>query len=170
MMNKKLYKSKTDRVLFGVCGGIAEYFDVDAVIIRLLMLVFALTGAGILFYIFAAIIMREGNEPRTAYRHYATGSASGASYGAGGAETYSGEFSEEPAADGAAPPPPYTSDSNPARSRGRGSGVVILGLILIIIGIFYLINRFIPIFAWIDIRAIFAVFLVLVGVYFVAKR
>jgi phage shock protein C len=169
-MNKRLYKSSADRILFGVCGGIAEYFDVDAMIIRLLMLVFALTGAGVLFYIFAAIIMREEGEPRTSHRQRYT--PGGAPYGTGGAETYSGEFSEEPpVADGAESPPSHTTDPKYARtSGGRGSGVVILGLILIIIGVFYLINRFIPIFYWIDVRAIFAILLVLVGIYFVAKR
>jgi phage shock protein C len=167
-MNKRLYKSSTDRILFGVCGGIAEYFDVDAMIIRLLMLVFALTGAGVLFYIFAAIIMRGENEARMSYgKRYTTG---GASYNASGAETYTGEFSEESAAEHGAEPS-YTADpKRPQTSAGKGSGVVIIGLILIIIGVFYLINRFIPIFYWIDIKAIFAVLLVLVGIYFVAKR
>jgi phage shock protein C len=167
-MNKRLYKSNRDRILFGVCGGVAEYFDVDAMIIRLLMLVFALTGAGVLFYIFAAIIMREENAPRTSYRQAYT--PGGVSYSADGAETHSGEFSEDAAA-GSGEEPSYAADpKHPQTSAGKGSGIVIAGLILIIIGVFYLINRFIPIFYWVDIKAIFAVLLVLIGIYFVAKR
>lgn len=57
-MKKKLYKSKTDKKLCGVCGGLAEYFEIDTTIIRLawvLAVVFA--GAGILAYIIAAIVM-----------------------------------------------------------------------------------------------------------------
>ena len=57
-MNKKLYKSNTNKMLEGVCGGIAEYFGVDPTIVRLAWVVFcALGGSGILTYIIAAIII-----------------------------------------------------------------------------------------------------------------
>ena len=57
-MNKKLYKSNTNKMLEGVCGGIAEYFGVDPTIVRLAWVVFcALGGSGILAYIIAAIII-----------------------------------------------------------------------------------------------------------------
>lgn len=57
-MNKKLYKSNTNKMLEGVCGGIAEYFGIDPTIVRLAWVVFcALGGSGILAYIIAAIII-----------------------------------------------------------------------------------------------------------------
>ena len=57
-MNKKLYKSNTNKMLEGVCGGIAEYFGIDPTIVRLAWVVFcALGGSGILAYIVAAIII-----------------------------------------------------------------------------------------------------------------
>ena len=57
-MNKKLYKSNTDKMLEGVCGGIAAYFGIDSTIVRLAWVVFcALGGSGILAYIIAAIII-----------------------------------------------------------------------------------------------------------------
>ncbi|WP_097006235.1 PspC domain-containing protein [Lacrimispora amygdalina] len=56
-MEKKLYRSDTDKMLCGVCGGIAEYFDVDPTIIRLLWAILACTGSGILAYIIAAVII-----------------------------------------------------------------------------------------------------------------
>lgn len=56
---KKLTKSRRDRKLFGVCGGIAEYLNVDTTVIRLLMVLVACFGFGVLFYIIAAIIMPE---------------------------------------------------------------------------------------------------------------
>ena len=60
MENKKLYRSKNDRKLFGVCGGIAEYFDVDPTLVRLGWIVASLLfGSGILAYIIATIIMPE---------------------------------------------------------------------------------------------------------------
>ena len=60
MESKKLTKSRKDRKLCGVCGGIAEYLNVDPTVIRLLMVLVACFGAGIIFYIIAAIIMPEG--------------------------------------------------------------------------------------------------------------
>lgn len=55
---KKLYKSETDKKLCGVCGGIAEYFNIDSTLIRLIWAIAVLCfGTGILAYIIAAIIL-----------------------------------------------------------------------------------------------------------------
>ena len=57
-MNKRLYKSRNDKMLGGVCGGIAEYFDIDPTLVRLGWVLFcALGGSGILAYIVAAIVI-----------------------------------------------------------------------------------------------------------------
>jgi phage shock protein C len=57
-MKKKLYRSKKDKMIAGVCGGIAEYFDVDPTLIRLLTVLFVLLGgAGVVAYIIAWIII-----------------------------------------------------------------------------------------------------------------
>lgn len=62
-MEKKLYKSNTDKKLCGVCGGLAEYLNVDSTIIRLI-LVFAVlfAGSGILAYIIAALVIPDKPE------------------------------------------------------------------------------------------------------------
>jgi len=55
---RKLYKSETDKMLFGVCGGIAEYFHIDSTIVRIALVFFTFCGgSGILLYIIAAIAM-----------------------------------------------------------------------------------------------------------------
>ena len=60
MNEKKLYKSATDKKKAGVCGGIAEYFNMDATLIRLAWVLFSLLGgSGLLAYIIAALIMPE---------------------------------------------------------------------------------------------------------------
>lgn len=59
-MEKKLYKSRNDRMLFGVCGGVAEYFNVDPTLIRLVTVLLWMTVGGFFAYIIAAIIMPEG--------------------------------------------------------------------------------------------------------------
>ena len=57
-MNKRLYKSNDNKMIDGVCAGIAEYFGVDPTIVRLAWVVCcALGGSGILAYIIAAIII-----------------------------------------------------------------------------------------------------------------
>lgn len=59
-MKRRLYKAQEGRVLAGVCGGIAEYFDVDPTLIRLGWVLFCiLGGSGVLAYIIAAIIIPE---------------------------------------------------------------------------------------------------------------
>ena len=57
-MEKKLYKSNQNKMIDGVCGGIAEYFGIDPTVVRLLWVLFSLMGGcGILAYIIAAIII-----------------------------------------------------------------------------------------------------------------
>ena len=56
--SKRLYRSRKDRVLFGVCGGIAEYFNIDPTIVRLVWVIMTLIyGVGILLYIILALIV-----------------------------------------------------------------------------------------------------------------
>ena len=57
-MPKKLYKSQDNRMICGVCGGIAEYFNIDATLVRLIAVFLGLSGgSGVLFYIIAAIVI-----------------------------------------------------------------------------------------------------------------
>ena len=59
-MRKELRKSKTDRRICGVCGGIADYIGVDSNVVRLIWAAITLfAGAGLLLYIIAAIILPE---------------------------------------------------------------------------------------------------------------
>lgn len=57
---KKLYRSRINKKLCGVCGGFAEYFEIDPTILRILLILFVLCGgAGILAYIVAALVMQN---------------------------------------------------------------------------------------------------------------
>ena len=57
-MEKRLYKSRKDKKLCGVCGGLAEYFDCDPTLIRLATVLLALCfGGGLFAYIVAAIVI-----------------------------------------------------------------------------------------------------------------
>lgn len=57
-MAKKLYKSQSNRMICGVCGGVAEYFNIDSTIVRLIFAFLGISGgSGVLFYIIAAIVI-----------------------------------------------------------------------------------------------------------------
>lgn len=133
-MVKRLYRSRKQRVLAGVCGGIAEYFDIDVTLVRLgLVAAFFLAGTGILFYIIAAIII-----PQTPYTAHFDKNA--ASEGGG-----SSSFSEE-------------------NSRSHNNAVLVIGLILIAIGTLNLIQKLNPFGMWYYLRGFgWPVLLMLLG-------
>ena len=52
MEPKRLYRSRTERIIAGVCGGLAEYFNIDPTIVRIIAIVLALSGgAGVVAYL-----------------------------------------------------------------------------------------------------------------------
>lgn len=58
--SKKLYRSRTDRTFAGVCGGLADYFNVDASLVRFIVfLLIFFTQIGLIFYIAAWLIIPE---------------------------------------------------------------------------------------------------------------
>ena len=57
-MAKKLYRSRTDRKIWGVCGGLAQYFDIDPTIVRVIFFVSLLCGTlGFWIYIIMSIVV-----------------------------------------------------------------------------------------------------------------
>ena len=59
--SKRLYRSRKNKVLGGVCGGLGEYFDIDPSLIRLIwLLVVFMGGSGVLIYIILWIVLPEG--------------------------------------------------------------------------------------------------------------
>jgi len=55
---KKFYRSRTDRVIWGVCGGLGEYFNVDSTLIRILFIILTLgSGVGVILYIVLALMV-----------------------------------------------------------------------------------------------------------------
>ena len=61
-MAKKLYRSRTDRKIWGVCGGLAKYFDIDPTIVRVIAIASVFfTGSGIIAYIVMAIVVSLEN-------------------------------------------------------------------------------------------------------------
>ena len=60
---KRLHKSRDNKMIAGICGGVGEYFDIDPTLIRLGWVLFcAMGGSGIVAYIIAALIIPEYTE------------------------------------------------------------------------------------------------------------
>ncbi|MEG8946116.1 PspC domain-containing protein [Rosettibacter firmus] len=133
-MPKKLYRSRKFRVLGGVAGGLAEYFGLDPILMRVIfVLITLINGIGILLYIILWIIIPE--EPlELAYN-----------------------INQEEKKDNQEPQQSQTI----FESRKNGKGRTVIGIILIIIGLLFLAERFIPSFCFEDIIPIT---LIIIGV------
>lgn len=60
MQDKKLFKSKNDRKIAGVCGGVAKYLNIDSTVVRVLWaLSCCIVGGGLLAYIICAVVMPD---------------------------------------------------------------------------------------------------------------
>jgi len=144
-MNRRLYRSRRDSVLGGVAGGVAEYLDVDPSIVRIIWAILAIVTGGLflLLYIVMWIVVPESSE--------------------------FGAPPLPPATAGAAPPAataepgataPAWSGQPPRHRAGSSNGGLIFGLILIGLGVWFLIDDYLPSF---DRRLVWPVALVVVG-------
>ncbi len=117
---KRLYKSRKEKMIDGVCGGIAEYANVDPTIIRLIffLLIFA-GGAGIILYLIAMIIMPR--KPIEEERE----------------RIHEEESIHEEAKEG-------ETEERKSERVSPESSKIILAAIIIVIGIFLLLNAFLP--------------------------
>ena len=156
---KRLCKSQNDRALFGVCGGIAEYFDVDSLIVRLIFVLFTIMyGVGVMFYLIAALIMPNEMDVRFNSGDSPYVSTDGTVYEnraamADGEESASVSKDFSDMQKSAAPHP-----QNPSR---------MLGFMLVALGIFMLIRVFLP---QIDVRIMIAGGFIAAGLLFIVKK
>ena len=134
-MHDRLYRSRSDRMLFGVAGGMAEWLDLDPSLVRLVWALLVLAaGVGLLLYIVAAIVIPE--EP------VAAAGTSPTSDTAAGAATTPGAATEAGAADDWSA---RRQARRAARAQRSGSGAILFGLVLIALGAWFLISRFLKI-------------------------
>ena len=62
-MKKRLYRNHKERILFGVCSGLGEYFDIDPVFIRIIWILTLLSyGVGLLAYVFCCLLIPSKSE------------------------------------------------------------------------------------------------------------
>jgi len=156
-VNRRLYRCRHDRRLAGVAGGIAEYFDADPTLVRVLwVLLIFLGGTGLLLYLAMAIIVPLEPETGFAPGGAPIGSDAGEAGVAGGDPT-TGSAWAQPAPAG-----------HLHRTRGSGNGMTIAGIVLILFGSLALADTFLP--DWLDHgRFLWPAFVVGLGVLLVAS-
>ncbi|MHB8926477.1 MAG: PspC domain-containing protein [Bacillota bacterium] len=126
---RSLYRSRHERVIAGVCGGIADYFKIDVTVVRLIWAVAVFAGGtGILAYILAALIIPE--EP----------------YGYVPDNNPSGRAAENGGATEAGAPAPGHAEGR--RTQASGSTAAVFGWFLLGFGLLLLLRNFIPWFTW----------------------
>ena len=158
-MSRRLYRSKTDRMIWGVCGGLAKYFDVDPVIIRLIFIIsLFLSGAGIIAYIILAIVVpsesSQATEPGTVVKENVqeikdTAESIGKEFQAG--------FSKE-------------TKENEDSYKSRNRSLFVLGILIIIIGVIFLIGNLTNFWVWVRWIYVWPVLLIAVGILILLSR
>ena len=139
-MEKKLYRSRSKKVIAGVAGGLGDYVNIDPVAIRvLLVLITIINGFGLLLYIILWIVIQE--EP------YDENFKTKSEYMG---EQKTNEFTTEE----------NVNYENKIKPESSSKGRVIFGAILIGLGLIFLFERFIPSF---DFEVIFSLALVILG-------
>jgi phage shock protein PspC (stress-responsive transcriptional regulator) len=155
-MERRLYRSRRDRVIWGVCGGLARYLNVDVTVIRLVMilLVFA-NGIGILAYIIMAVIVPlEGSkaaEPRETMRENVEEMKKTA-----------GELGEEIRST-------FGEKEGEAEDWYKVHRRQLIGSILILVGLVFLAANFNNFFWWFDLIRLWPLLLIAVGLLFILK-
>ncbi|SMP48117.1 PspC domain-containing protein [Anoxynatronum buryatiense] len=173
-MEKRFYRSRTDKKLAGVCAGIANYFEIDPTLVRLIWIVFTFAGGtGILAYIIAAIIMPE--EPfdyfETRQQQYQSSNNQTETadvYEVDDENTYEGHEKlgeSEPFADSRKQSP----RDNHRHSNDRERNNMTVGAILILIGVMFFSRNFFR-WYWIDFSYLWPAILILIGVVMLVNK
>lgn len=131
---KRLTRSRNDKVLFGVCGGVGKYFDIDPVIIRIIFLVLLFTaGVGFLAYIIAIFIIPEDDKSYFNKRY--TKASDENSISTNNEKMEKGEISNNV-------PEELSEDKKKSSNRSSEITGTIIGITLIVFGVLFLMRNF----------------------------
>jgi len=176
-MQRRLYRSQHDRPLTGVAGGMADYFQVDPTIMRLLWVLLAIFtgGVAILAYVVMAVVVPAAPAPAPGIEPGAVGG------GDAGADTGEAQDSDDepegmegapqqhttpPTPDAAQTYRPYASEQPAGRGMG---GAAFVGLALLVIGILALLDS-LGLFAQFDAWRLWPLLLIAFGAFLVLRR
>ena len=154
-MRRRLYRSDTDRMLAGVCGGIAENLDIDATWVRLVFVLLSfLSGAGIVAYIILWVVMPRESSAEAAGREVLE---EGVAEMGERARELGDEIGEA-----------VRSRRTPRRDRGIG-GRFVAGGLLILLGALFLLENF-RFLSWLSFRMLWPLVLVVLGIWLLLRR
>lgn len=155
---KKLYRSRYDSVIAGVAGGLAKYFNVDPIIIRVLFVVLAFAGAGgiILYIILWIAVPLDPNLTYFPYNNRDDFNRPPDEPGDIKADDFVNQDEEQ------AEKPEEKPFSEYQRQKPRSDGNMIAGIILIVLGSLFLFVRFIP---DISFRHLWPIVLIVAGIF-----
>jgi phage shock protein PspC (stress-responsive transcriptional regulator) len=151
-MNRRLYRSRTDSVLGGVAGGVADYLDADPSIVRIIWAILAIVTGGIFVVIYIVMWIVVPEAPTSTVPASAAPAAAAPLVG----EDTAGDTASPAAADSS-----VTSEPAPPRRRSSGGGSLIFGLILVGLGAWFLIREYVP---QIDTDLLWPIGLVVLGI------
>jgi len=149
-MEKRLYRSRSDRMIWGVCGGLAKYFDMDATIIRVIAVLSIFLGSvGIWVYIILAIVVpledSKATEPKDTIKENVE------------------EMKETASELGRELRSSLAREGEPsAVTEGRHHRRNVLGIVLIVIGILFLLGNF-NLFWWFRWGTLWPLVIVAIG-------
>lgn len=151
-MTTRITKSKTDRVIDGVCGGLAEYFGIDSLIVRLVFvaLIF-INGIGVILYIVLMIIMPKAQSLEQSPKETIQENV-----------REMGERVKE-AGEGLGSAFAKNDEEKPSHRSGW------LGILLILIGIFFLLEN-LNLIRWFNKDLLWPIIIILVGAWLLIKR
>lgn len=146
-MNRRLFRSRDDRILAGVAGGLADLWDADPSLVRVIWVILVpLTGGfALLAYIVMALVVPEEDDVPASAQFASPPSASAGSVD-------DGDATVPPAA--SVPPPDWRSARREARAArraarrerggGPGSAGLLVGALLVVAGVYFLVREYIP--------------------------
>jgi phage shock protein C len=139
-MAKKLYRSRTEKMIAGVCGGLAEYFEIDPTLVRLVAVALTLAGgSGILAYLIFWFVVPQRPLNLAAIDRQTQTSASGA-----------------------------IAESEEGESNEAHSAALFVGVILTVLGFLFLVGNFIS-FAWLSFSRLWPLVLIGIGIVIILK-
>lgn len=166
-MEKRLYRSRTDRMIGGVCGGLGKYFDVDPTLIRLaFVLMFVFGGSGLLLYFILWIVLPEEGRTYTSPEETARANAQEiANRAKQMGEEVRSAFGNSASSTSTADQIPVAgtlpeSAGEPTAMSSRGPWIV--GLILVGLGVIFLLHNIVPNFF--SLGQTWPILLILIGV------
>ena len=143
---KKLYRSKENKIIAGVCGGIAEHFSIDPIWIRLVAVLLALAdGIGIVLYILAWILIPQNPKQKETKKTKAEEVVSNIK--AGKADKVVKDAHKE--------------------IKKNGNGTVILGIVVVLIGAGLLLKN---LFTWFNFNFVWPLAIIAIGLYFMRDK